>query len=104
MKSLALAGTLMLIGVMGGIKSELNLATMMVKRQRIIGSVLRSRPVAEKAAIIAKFEAAVMPLITSGEITPLVDATFPLAEAAAAHTMMEQGGHFGKIVLTMPNN
>ena len=103
MKSLTLAGTLMLIGVMGGIKAELNLASMMVKRQRIIGSVLRSRPVAEKAAIIAKFEAAVMPLIANGEIVPLVDATFPLAEAAAAHTMMEQGGHFGKIVLTMPN-
>jgi len=103
MKSLALAGTLMLIGVMGGIKAELNLAMMMVKRQRIIGSVLRSRPVAEKAAIIAKFEAVVMPLIASGEVTPLVDATFPLAEAAAAHTMMEKGGHFGKIVLTMPN-
>jgi putative PIG3 family NAD(P)H quinone oxidoreductase len=103
MRSLALAGTMMLIGIMGGIKAELNLAIMMVKRQRIIGSVLRSRPVAEKAAIIAKFEAAVMPLIASGEITPLVDATFPLEEAAAAHTMMEQGGHFGKIVLTMPN-
>jgi NADPH2:quinone reductase len=102
MKSLALAGTLMLIGVMGGIKSELNLATMMVKRQRIIGSVLRSRPVAEKAAIIAKFETAVMPLIGCGEITPLIDTIFPLEEAAAAHTMMEQGGHFGKIVLTMP--
>jgi len=103
MKSLALAGTLMLIGVMGGIKAELNLATMMVKRQRIIGSVLRSRPIAEKAAIIAKFEAAVMPLIAAGDVTPLVDSTFPLEEAAAAHTMMEQGGHFGKIVLTMPN-
>ena len=103
MKSLALAGTLMLIGVMGGIKAELNLATMMVKRQRIIGSVLRSRPVAEKAAIISKFETAVMSLIASGEVTPLVDATFPLEEAAAAHRMMEQGGHFGKIVLTMPN-
>jgi len=102
MKSLAVGGTLMLIGVMGGIKAELNLATMMVKRQRIIGSVLRSRPVPEKAAIIAKFEATVMPLIASGEVTPLVDATFPLAEAAAAHTMMEKGGHFGKIVLTMP--
>jgi putative PIG3 family NAD(P)H quinone oxidoreductase len=104
MKSLALAGTLMLIGVMGGIKAELNLATMMVKRQRIIGSVLRSRPVAEKAAIIAKFEAAIMPLIASAAVTPLVDATFPLEEAAAAHKMMEQGGHFGKIVLTMPNS
>jgi len=102
MKSLALAGTLMLIGVMGGVKAELNLATMMVKRQRIIGSVLRSRPVAEKASIIAKFEAAVMPLIAAGEVTPLVDATFPLAEAAEAHRLMEKGGHFGKIVLTMP--
>ena len=103
MKSLALAGTLMLIGVMGGIKAELNLATMMVKRQRIIGSVLRSRPVAEKASIIAEFEAVVMPLITSGQVTPLVDATFPLSEAAEAHRLMEKGGHFGKIVLTMPN-
>ena len=102
MKSLALAGTLMLIGVMGGIKAELNLATMMVKRQRIIGSVLRSRPVAEKAAIIAKFEEVVMPLIAAGEVTPLVDATFPLEQAAEAHEMMEKGGHFGKIVLTMP--
>jgi len=102
MKSLALAGTLMLIGVMGGIKAELNLATMMVKRQRIIGSVLRSRPVAEKAAIIANFEATVMPLIASGKVTPLVDATFPLAEAADAHRLMEKGGHFGKIVLIMP--
>jgi len=102
MKSLALAGTMMLIGVMGGIKAELNLASMMVKRQRIIGSVLRSRPVAEKAAIIARFEEVVMPLIAAGEVTPLVDATFPLSEAAAAHTLMEQGGHFGKIVLTMP--
>jgi len=103
MKSLALAGTMMLIGVMGGIKAELNLAAMMVKRQRIIGSVLRSRPVAEKAAIIARFEEVVMPLIVAGEVTPLVDTTFPLEEAAAAHTLMEQGGHFGKIVLTMPN-
>jgi len=103
MKSLALAGTLMLIGVMGGIKAELNLAMMMVKRQRIIGSVLRSRPVAEKAAIIARFEEVVMPLIARGEVTPLVDARFPLEQAADAHAMMEKGGHFGKIVLIMPN-
>jgi NADPH2:quinone reductase len=99
MKSLALAGTLMLIGVMGGIKAELNLATMMVKRQRIIGSVLRSRPVAEKAAIISQFESTVMPLFANGTIEPLISARFPLQEAAAAHQMMEQGGHFGKIVL-----
>jgi putative PIG3 family NAD(P)H quinone oxidoreductase len=101
MKSLALAGTLMLIGVMGGIKAELNLATMMVKRQRIIGSVLRSRPIHEKAAIIDQFETTVMPLFAAGTIEPLISARFPLQEAAAAHQMMEQGGHFGKIILTV---
>ncbi len=45
-----------------------------------------------------------MPLIASGQVVPLVDASFPLGEAAEAHRLMEQGGHFGKIVLTMPNN
>jgi putative PIG3 family NAD(P)H quinone oxidoreductase len=101
MKSLALAGTLMLIGVMGGIKAELNLAMMMVKRQRIIGSVLRSRPLMEKAAIIDEFELTVMPLFAAGTIEPLISARFPLQDAAAAHQMMEQGGHFGKIILTV---
>lgn len=101
MKSLSLAGTLMLIGVMGGIKAELNLATMMVKRQRIIGSVLRSRPIAEKASIIAQFESTVMPLFAAGTIEPLISARFPLQEAAAAHQMMEESGHFGKIILTI---
>jgi NADPH:quinone reductase-like Zn-dependent oxidoreductase len=72
---------------------------MMVKRQRIIGSVLRSRPVTEKAAIINQFEAAVMPLFAAGTIEPLIDARFPLKDAAEAHRLMEQGGHFGKIVL-----
>ena len=99
LKSLALYGRLLLIGVMGGIKAEINLAMVMVKRQQIIGSVLRSRPVAEKAAIIAQFEQTVMPLFAAGSIAPLVDATFPLSEAAKAHDLMEQGGHFGKIVL-----
>ncbi len=99
MKSLALGGTLMLIGVMGGIKAELNLATMMVKRQRIIGSVLRSRPITEKAAIINQFESEVMPLFAAGTIEPTIDVRFPLKDAADAHRLMERGGHFGKIVL-----
>ncbi len=99
MKSLALAGTLMLIGVMGGIKAELNLATMMVKRQRIIGSVLRSRPAPEKADIVAEFENTVMPLFADGTIAPEIGARFPLKDAAEAHTLMERGGHFGKIIL-----
>lgn len=99
LKSLAVGGCIMLIGVMGGIKAELNLAMMMVKRQRIIGSVLRSRPVDEKASIIKQFEQTVMPLFAAGTIAPLIHASFPLSDAAQAHDLMEQGGHFGKIVL-----
>jgi NADPH2:quinone reductase len=99
LKSLAVSGSLVLIGVMGGIKAEINLAMLMVKRQRIIGSVLRSRPVAEKAAIIRQFDQVVMPLFASETIKPLVDVTFPLSGAAEAHELMEKGGHFGKIVL-----
>ncbi len=97
--SLAIGGCIMQIGVMGGIKAEINLAKMMVKRQRIIGSVLRSRAIEEKASIIKQFEQSVVPLFASAKIAPLIHATFPLSEAAQAHDLMEQGGHFGKIVL-----
>lgn len=101
MKSLAVSGRLVIIGIMGGIKSELNIALMMVKRQKIIGSVLRSRPVPEKAKIIADFNQTVMPLFASGKIEPLVSDVFPLSQAADAHRAMEQSSHFGKIVLSL---
>ena len=99
MKSLGVGGTLMVIGILGGRQAELNLALMMVKRQRIIGSVLRSRPVAEKAAIIAEFANTVLPMMADGRITPLVSDVYPLQEAAEAHRVMEASRHFGKIVL-----
>jgi len=99
MKSLAISGKLLLIGVTSGIKAELNLALMMIKRQQIIGSVLRSRPIEEKGAIIKSFRDQVLIYMESGSITPLVHQVFPLSEAAAAHQLMEQSGHFGKIVL-----
>jgi NADPH2:quinone reductase len=101
LKCLAVGGRLVIIGVMGGPKAELNLAALMVRRQRIIGSVLRSRPVAEKAAIIAEFTRVVMPLFARGTITPLIDRTYPLEQVAEAHTAMESSSHFGKIVLTL---
>ena len=98
--SLAKAGTLMQIGVMGGnVKGEVNLAMVMVKRQRIIGSVLRSRPVAEKADIIAEFEKTVLPLFAAGQLEPEIHGVMPLVQAADAHRLMESSGHFGKIVL-----
>ncbi len=101
MQCLAVGGTLMLIGVMGGGVAELNLARAMVKRQRIIGSVLRSRPRAEKAALIAAFAKTVLPLMADGKIAPVISAVYPLAKAAAAHRAMEASSHFGKIILTM---
>ncbi len=96
---LAVGGTLLLLGVMGGGKAQLNIARVMVKRQRLIGSVLRSRAPAEKAAIIAQFSEAALPHLANGNITPLIYATYPLAEAAEAHRAMEASRHFGKIVL-----
>ena len=101
MRCLAVGGTLLLIGVMGGAKAELNLASAMVKRQRIIGSVLRSRPRAEKARIIREFAETVLPLFAAGRLEPLISDRFPLAQAAAAQRAMETGSHFGKIVLTV---
>jgi NADPH:quinone reductase len=101
MKSLAVYGKLVIIGVTSGIKSELNLALMMVKRQQIIGSVLRPRPVPEKAAIVAEFTKKVLPLLAERRIVPLIYKVYPLEEAIQAHRDMEAGAHFGKIVLTV---
>jgi putative PIG3 family NAD(P)H quinone oxidoreductase len=97
--ALAIGGRLIIIGLMGGAKTEINLGALMVKRQQLIGSVLRSRSVSEKADIVEQFSATVMPLFEGQEIVPLIHATLPLAEAAEAHRMMEAGEHFGKIVL-----
>jgi len=99
MKALAIGGRLIVIGVMGGVKAELNLATMMVKRQRIIGSVLRSRPVQEKAEITADFTATVLPYLADRTIVPLIHEVLPLERVREAHETMERSRHFGKIVL-----
>lgn len=101
MKSLAVGGTLVIIGIMSGAKAELNLALMMVKRQRIIGSVLRSRSVEEKRDIVARFTATVMPKFSDRSIEPVISQTYALEDVAEAHRTMQQGKHFGKIVLTV---
>ncbi|KAI9007792.1 NAD(P)H quinone oxidoreductase, PIG3 family [Hyaloraphidium curvatum] len=99
MASLAVGGRLVVIGITGGPKAELNLALMMVKRQQIIGSVLRSRSVAEKAAIAAEFQRRAMPKFADGTIRPIIERVFPLEDVKQAHLMMEEDRHFGKIVL-----
>ena len=99
LRSLGVGGRLVLIGVMGGPKAEFNLARLMVKRQRIIGSVLRPRPIAEKAAIIEEFDRIVMPLFATGRIVPLIHEVHPVERVADAHRAMESSSHFGKLVL-----
>ena len=99
LKCLAIGGRLMVIGITGGSRGMLELGRLMVKRQRIIGSVLRARPVQEKGAIVRRFSQAVLPRLADGSITPVIHAVLPLAQAAEAHRMLEASRHFGKIVL-----
>ena len=99
MASLGYAGRLVVIGVISGIKAELNLALMMVKRQQIIGSVLRSRPVKDKGDIVAEFTRTALPKFADRTIVPIIEKSFSLDEVVAAHRMMEEDKHFGKIVL-----
>lgn len=99
MSSLGFGGRLVIIGVISGGKAELDLARMMVRRQRIIGSVLRSLPVREKGDIVAEFSRTVLPRFADRTIVPLIAGVFPIERVADAHRMMEESRHFGKIVL-----
>ncbi|HJV66748.1 MAG TPA: NAD(P)H-quinone oxidoreductase [Geomonas sp.] len=101
MNSLGYKGRLVIIGVISGIKAELNLALMMVKRQQIIGSVLRSRPVSEKGEIVAEFTRRALPKFADRTVVPIIEKVFPMEQVVEAHGMMEQDKHFGKIVLKM---
>jgi putative PIG3 family NAD(P)H quinone oxidoreductase len=94
-------GRLVLIGLMGGARAELNLAPVVAKRLRLIGSTLRSRALEEKIAITRAFEERVLPLLAAGRVRPVIDATWPLAEAAAAHDYVAANKNFGKVVLTV---
>lgn len=100
-KSLAMDGRLVQIAFLEAPVTELNFALMMVRRLTITGSTLRPQSVAAKAAIAEELRSKVWPLLDAGRIAPVMDSTFPLAEAAAAHAKMETSQHIGKIVLTV---
>jgi len=99
--ALADDGRLVFIAFLGGAKVTVNFGQVLLRRLTISGSTLRPRPVAFKAAIARALRDRVWPLIDRGAIKPVVHATFPLAEAAHAHALMESGAHIGKIVLTV---
>jgi len=97
--ALAVEGRLVVIGLQGGTKAELDLNAVMRKRAAVVGTTLRARPVAEKATICAAVVEHVWPLVADGTIRPVVGRRFPLAEAAEAHRWMESGESTGKILL-----
>ena len=99
--ALAHGGRLVVIGLQGGTRAELDLAALLATRGAVIASSLRARPRGEKAAICSAVVEHVWPLVEQGDIRPVVHLTLPLAEAAAAHTLMEAGDHTGKILLTV---
>jgi putative PIG3 family NAD(P)H quinone oxidoreductase len=100
LKSLRPNGRLVVIGLQGGVKAELDLGALLGKRASIAATSLRARPVEEKAAIVHDVRAYVWPLVESGAVRPVVDRVLPLAEAAEAQRVMAAGEHVGKIVLS----
>jgi NADPH2:quinone reductase len=96
---LVVEGRLVQIAFLKSAKAELDFSVMMRKRQWITGSTLRPRTPAEKGVIARELLASVWPLLESGAVAPVIHQTFALADAAAAHRMMEAGSHIGKLVL-----
>lgn len=99
--ALGLGGRLVLIGLMSGAVAEADLSLLMRKRIRVIGSTLRARPIGEKALVMDGLRRDVWPRIEAGEITPIIEAKFPIEQTADAHALMAGNDTVGKILLTV---
>lgn len=97
--ALALGGRVVVIGLLGGAKGDLPLGALLAKRASITGSVLRSRPLEEKAALSQDFIRHVLPGFASGKLKPVVDRVMPMADVQDAHRYMAENRNFGKVVL-----
>ena len=100
--ALATGGRLVVIGMQGGVKAELNIGKLLGKRAGVIATALRSRPVSgpgSKSEIVAEVLANVWPMVESGQVRPIVGAEYPVAEAKAAHEMLNSGEVAGKVLL-----
>jgi putative PIG3 family NAD(P)H quinone oxidoreductase len=99
---LARLGTLVVIGMQGGVKGELNVASLLSKNGMVTATSLRYRPAEEKAAICAQVTERLWPLVAAGKVKPITHEVLPIDRAGDAHRALEEGGVFGKLVLTMP--
>ena len=97
----AIEGRIVQIGFQGSPRASVDFRRILLKRLHHTGSTLRSRSVADKAAIARAVEEKLWPLIAAGRVRPVIDRTFPLTAAAEAHARMESSAHIGKIVLTI---
>jgi putative PIG3 family NAD(P)H quinone oxidoreductase len=97
--ALAINGRLVIIGLQGGIKAELNIGALLSKRAAVLATSLRARPVEEKAAIVAAVAEHVVPLVESGRFRLVVDRVLPVTEAAEAHRVLDASEHVGKVLL-----
>jgi putative PIG3 family NAD(P)H quinone oxidoreductase len=96
---LAVDGRLVIIGLIGGAKAEINLAMLLLRRLQVIGSTLRTRSAADKAEIVSRFLARFGDALDAGRIKPVIDRVLPLEQAAEAHRVVQASVHFGKVVL-----
>jgi putative PIG3 family NAD(P)H quinone oxidoreductase len=99
--ALAADGQLIVIGLQGGIKGELNLGKLIGKRARVIGTSLRGRPLEDKRAIVSAVVESVWPMVEDGRVRPTIGARFPIERAADAHQLLSSGRVTGKILLTV---
>jgi NADPH:quinone reductase-like Zn-dependent oxidoreductase len=97
----ALRGRIMIIGSLAGATGEFPLGLVLRKRLQLRGTVLRSRPLAEKIEATARFESEVVPLLATGKVRPVIDSVFPLEQIADAHRRMESNESVGKIVVAV---
>jgi putative PIG3 family NAD(P)H quinone oxidoreductase len=101
LQALATGGRLAMIGMVGGAVGELNIGMLLAKRATIHAAGLRSRPLEQKAAIVAATQAHVWSLLESGQVRPVIDRVLPLADAAEAHRLVADSGHIGKVLLSV---
>ncbi|MEK7667134.1 MAG: NAD(P)H-quinone oxidoreductase [Gemmatimonadota bacterium] len=99
LRALATRGRMIVVGLTAGRSAPLDLGLVLTKRLTIVGTALRSRSPDEKAALTRDFAHEVLPLFAAGRLRPVLDRTFPMAEVAEAHGVMEASAHFGKLVL-----
>ncbi len=101
LQAVALRGTIVQVGLMGGGRTPVNVGLLLAKRAHWVGTTLRTRPIEEKVGVTRRFATEMLPLFDTGALRPVIDSTYPLEQIAAAHQHMEANANAGKIVITL---